>query len=128
MVLILRLEYRSKLIVLSSNECDEIYRPMRIIIKKKLRLRRDFPNAVLHNKLAYGFNDLSANATQAKFQQFINSINSSSESSILNKSTLIRLKQIQLHYWLFDNPIICWPKFAQHTRHDNFLSNMLTNY
>jgi hypothetical protein len=68
MVLIPRLEYRSKLIVLSKNECEVLFRPLRMILKKKPRLRRDFPNAILHNKLAYGFNDLSANAMQAKTQ------------------------------------------------------------
>src|SRR5215216_7070295 len=128
MVLIPRLEYRSKLIVLSKNECEVLFRPMRMILKRKLRLRRDFPNAILHNKLAYGFNDLSANAMQAKTQQFINIINSASDASILRQTVMIRLKQIQLQFWLYDNPIVCWPSFAQHTRHENFLSNMVTEY
>ena len=43
-------------------------------------------------------------------------------------STLIRLKQIQLEFWLYDNPVVCWPKPLQHYRHRNYLSNMLTTY
>src|SRR4051794_13653199 len=86
MVLISRLKYRSKLIVLSKNECEELFKPMRMIIKKKLKLRRDFSNVILHNKLAYRFNDLSANAMQAKSQQFINIINSLSDVFILRRT------------------------------------------
>ena len=128
MVLIPRLEYRSKLIILSEKECDALYRPMRLLIKQKLKLRKCTPNATLHSKLSYGFNDLNSNAIQAKIQQFINIINAPIEDSVLGKSSIIRLKQLQSQFWLYDNPLVCWPKANRHIRHDNFISNILTTY
>jgi ribonuclease HI len=128
MVLIPRIEYRSKLMIFSDAECDVLYKPMRILIKQKLQLRKNIPNSTLHSKLAYGFVDLHTNATQAKIQQFINIINAPIKGTILGQSTIIRLKQLQKHYWLFDNPLICWPKFAHHVRHDNLISNIMSTY
>jgi len=128
MVLIPRLEYRSRLTILSELECDLLYKPMRILIKNKLGMRRGTPNSIIHNKLAYGFNDLSSISKPAKIQQFINIINFHPDDTILGLSTLIRLKQLQQRYWLFDNPLVCWPKSLKHYRHKNFLSNFITSY
>src|SRR5215216_2906083 len=55
-------------------------------------------------------------------------INGNIASSLLVKTTEIRLKQLQAFYWLYENPLTCWPTQLNNLRHDNFLGNIILYY
>ncbi|CAI2200713.1 3201_t:CDS:1, partial [Funneliformis geosporum] len=61
-------------------------------------------------------------------QHFAIMINGNTSSSLLAKTTEIRLKQLQNFYWLYNNPLSCWPTQLNNLRHDNFLGNIISYY
>ena len=128
MVLIPRIEYRSQLVVLSPKECNALFTKVRIFLKHKLKFPKSTPNSMLNSKLTNGFNDFAANMIHSKLQHFANMINGDSSLSLLTKTTEIRLKQLQEYFWLYDNPLICWPASLNKLRHDNFLGNIISFY
>src|SRR4051794_38663130 len=109
MVLIPRLEYRSKVIVLSNNECSSLFTKLRSFIKHKLRFPKSTPNSILSSGLFFGFNDLSDLMIQSKLQHFAIMINGNPKTSLLTMTTNIRMKQLQDYFWLHDDPLTCWP-------------------
>jgi len=92
MVLIPRIEYRSQLVVFSSKECHALFSQVRIFLKHKLKYPKSTPNSILNSKLTNGFNDFVANMIHSKIQHFAIMINGNTSSSLLAKTTEIRLK------------------------------------
>jgi hypothetical protein len=128
MVLIPRIEYRSQLVVLSPKECNALFAQVRIFLKHKLKFPKSTPNSMLNSKLTNGFNDFAVNMIHSKLQHFANIINGDPSLSLLTKTTEIRLKQLQEYFWLYDNPLICWPISLNKFHHDNFLGNIISFY
>src|SRR6266511_2157315 len=105
-VIIPRIEFRSQLVFLSKDQCDNIQACFRSLLKHKLRMPKNTPNAILKNNLIYNFRDLYENQIQAKYTSLFAILN---DSSIVGISTHIRLLKLQTSRWLPNNPLICWP-------------------
>ena len=128
MILIPRIEYRTRLTVLSHNECDTLFSKAQTFIKHKLRFPKSSPNSILTSSLFYGFNDLFDIMIQSKLQHFAIMINGDTRHFLLSLTSMIRLKQLQEFYWLPDDPLACWPAQLNNVRHDNFIGNVISLY
>ena len=71
MVIIPRIEYRTRLTILSKRDCDSIIAPFRQLYKNKIRLSSTAPNAILESNFIYKFRDLYEVQLQSKITNFV---------------------------------------------------------
>ena len=91
-VIIPRIEFRSQLVFISKDQCNSIQACFRSLLKHKLRMPKNTPNAILKNNLIYNFRDLYENQIQAKYTSLLAILN---DNSIVGRSIHLRLFKLQ---------------------------------
>jgi hypothetical protein len=102
-VIIPRIEYRTQIIFLSKQDCDNIVVLFRKLFKHKLKMASSMPNAVLKNHYIYKFRDLWEVQKQSKITNFLVQINDSSSLGIITNIRLLQLQQLEC---LTQSPIV----------------------
>src|SRR2546423_674633 len=75
MVIIPRLEYLTRITILTAKECHQIITPFRILFKYKLHMDRMTPNAILNDPLIYNFRDFYELQLQSKLKNLAVQLN-----------------------------------------------------
>ena len=96
-VIIPRLEYKMQLTFISEEKLHLFTAFFCILFKYKLLMNKCSPNAFLTNPLIYNYRDLYDAQVQAKVSNFITKLNN---TSIVGRTTIIRIRNLQLKYCL----------------------------
>jgi hypothetical protein len=91
-LILLKLEYRTSLVVFTEDELNNLMSPFRRLFKNKLNFASSAPNSIVENSLIYKVRSLKDNQLQSKITNFFIQIN---DENILGRITYIRLMQIQ---------------------------------
>jgi ribonuclease HI len=122
-VIVPRIEFRSQLVFLSKDQCETIQAPFRTLLKHKLHMPKNTPNAILATNMLYQFRDIFHNQIQAKYTALNAQLN---HNSLVGVSTFIRLYKLQTNKWLPKNPLICWPANTKVGNKDH-IADLLSN-
>jgi len=95
-VLMPRIEYRTQICHLSYEECEQLTRQYRGIVKAKAKICGTMPNSVIHHKEIFNLKCIWDLQIEAQITGMINRLNDKGEAG---KSTIIRLKQAQIKNW-----------------------------
>ncbi|EXX52241.1 hypothetical protein RirG_254750 [Rhizophagus irregularis DAOM 197198w] len=100
------IEYRTQVTILNDRKCESIMSPFRRAFRKKLRFSWWMPTAIINHNLIYNIKDITDNQLQAKSTNFLIQLN---DTGLLEKITMLRLKQLQHKFWIKDNIISVFP-------------------
>src|ERR1044072_2210189 len=115
-VIVPRLEFKSQLTFISESMIHYITEPFRILFKHKLSMNKCSPNALLTNPLIYNYRDLYDAQIQAKVSNLETQLN---DTSIVGRTTAIRIRNLQYKYCLHKSPLEEWPFDKAHDFKDH---------
>ncbi|CAB4384210.1 unnamed protein product [Rhizophagus irregularis] len=96
-LIILTIEYRAQVTMLSEEECNNIASPFRRMFKNKLGMSIRMPTALIEHNQIYNIKNIAESQLQAKGSNFLIQIN---DKGLLGKITNLRLKKLQDKLWL----------------------------
>src|SRR4026207_2207774 len=88
----------------------------RILFKHKLSMNKCSSNALLTNPLIYNYRDLYDTQIQAKVSNLVTQLN---DISIVGRTTIIRIHNLQYKYSLHKSPLEIWPFNKTHDFRDH---------
>src|ERR1044072_3378125 len=115
-VVVTRLELKLPLTFISESVIHNITAPFRILFKHKLSMNKCSPNALLTNPLIYNYRDLYDTQIQAKVSNLVTQLN---DTSIVGRTTVIRIRNLQYKYCLHKSPLVEWPFNKTHDFKDH---------
>src|ERR1044072_2645700 len=115
-VVVTRLELKLPLTFISESVIHNITASFRILFKHKLSMNKCSPNALLTNPLIYNYRDLYDAQIQAKVSNLVTQLN---DTSIVGRTTVIRVRNLQYKYCLHKSPLEEWPFDKTHDFKDH---------
>ena len=105
MVAIPRIEYKANLTLFNENDAKMMTAKLRKLMRYKLGVTNTGPNVLLSNQEIIKMINFFDRQTEAHILNLVLRLN---DKGTLGVTTEIRLRELQMNEWLYDNPLDVW--------------------
>ena len=105
MVILPRIEYKSKITVFNEDECKKLTAKVRKLVRNKMNATNTIPNVLLENKEVTNLLDFYKRQMENQVNNLMVNINN---KGLLGKTTEISVRTLQKNEWMPDNPLSMW--------------------